>query len=65
MKKAPEGTLSQYDVIFEMNGIPVSGIADWNEAIKPTFNGVSANIRYKVGGENGEIKEMELFPIPY
>lgn len=48
-----------------MNGIPVSGIADWNEAIKSTFNGVSANICYKVGGENGEIKEMELFPIPY
>ena len=55
VKKAPEGTLSQYDVIFEMNGIPVSSIADWNEAIKSTFNGVSANIRYKVGGENGEI----------
>ena len=63
VKTAPAGTLSSGDVVFEVNGIAVSSTADWNEALKSTYNGADANVKYRAGGENGEVKEITLTAI--
>ncbi len=34
------------DVITAVNGVPVHSIADWNEAIKDTYNGTALNVKY-------------------
>ena len=63
VKKAPNGILSEGDVIIKVNDIRVSSIVDWNEAIKATYNGDSLNITYKKGGENGETLNATLTEI--
>ena len=63
VKKAPNGILSEGDVIIKVNDIRVSSIVDWNEAVKTTYNGDSLNITYKKGGENGEIQNATLTEI--
>lgn len=60
VKSAPEGTLSSGDVIFEVNGIRVSGIVDWNEAVKSSYDGTALKVRYRKGGENGTPEEAVL-----
>ena len=63
VKKAPNGILSEGDVIIKVNDIRVSSIVDWNEAVKTTYNGDSLNITYKKGGENGETLNATLTEI--
>ena len=63
VKKAPNGILSEGDVIIKVNDIRVSSIVDWNEAVKATYNGSSLNITYKKGGENGETLNATLTEI--
>ena len=63
VKKAPNGILSEGDVIIKVNDIRVSSIVDWNEAVKATYNGDSLNITYKKGGENGETLNATLTEI--
>ena len=63
VKKAPNGILSEGDVIVKVNDIRVSSIVDWNEAVKTTYNGDSLNITYKKGGENGETLNATLTEI--
>lgn len=60
VKTSPSDTISQGDVIFEVNGIRVSGTVDWNEAIKSTYDGTALKIKCKKGGESGQIYEAEL-----
>ena len=63
VKTAPDGVLAKGDVIFEVNGIKVSSTADWNEAIKKTYYGEPLNIKYKAGGESGDVAETTLAAI--
>ena len=63
VKTAPDGVLTKGDVIFEVNGIKVSSTADWNEAIKKTYYGEPLNIKYKAGGESGDVAETTLAAI--
>ena len=42
------------DVITAVNGVPVHSIADWNEAIKDTYNGTALNIKYTRNGVTAE-----------
>ncbi len=60
VKQSPNDVISAGDVIYEVNGIRVSSIIDWNEAIKSTYNGLPLNISYKKGGENGQTTQTTL-----
>ena len=42
------------DVITAVNGIEVHSIADWNEALKDTYNGSTATVTYTRGTDNIE-----------
>lgn len=46
-------------VITKLNGIDVHSIADWNEAIKDTFDGKSINVEYTVSGKT-ETAEINM-----
>ncbi len=44
--KSTDSSLVNGDVITQVNGVPVHSIADWNEAVKDTYNGSSLKITY-------------------
>ena len=46
-------------VITKLNGIDVHSIADWNEAIKDTFDGKSITVEYTVSGKS-ETAEINM-----
>ena len=64
VKSFPAGAvLDKGDVIFEVNGVKVSSIVEWNEAIKSTYYGNPLKIKYRKGGEAGQTAETELSAI--
>ena len=46
VKTSSNPALASGDSIVAVNGISVHSIGDWNEALKKTYNGVSATIKY-------------------
>ncbi|MBE6705040.1 MAG: trypsin-like serine protease [Ruminococcaceae bacterium] len=60
VKESPNDILCAGDVIYQVNGIRVSSLTDWNEAIKSTYNGASVSLSIKKGGESGQTVQMTL-----
>lgn len=56
VKASADTRLINGDVIYTVNGIAVHSIADWNEAIKATYNGSSLGIGYQRGGQDGYVE---------
>ena len=54
VKKSGISQLAEGDVICEVNGIAVHSIADWNEAVKDTYNGTVLKIKYTRGNNVAE-----------
>lgn len=54
VKAASIDGLNAGDIITAVNGIAVHSIADWNEALKDTFNGSTAAVSYTRGDAAGE-----------
>lgn len=50
VKSSANSALASGDIILSVNGIAVHSISDWNEALKKTYNGSTASIRYTRGG---------------
>lgn len=46
--------LKDGDIITSVNGFAVHSIADWNEAIKASYNGVSVLVKYTRSGNEAE-----------
>ena len=45
--------LSAGDTVTAINGIGVHSITDWNEALKKTWNGTYAEVKYIRNGTEG------------
>lgn len=56
VKQSSVNLLMEGDIIKAVNGIEVHSIADWNEAIKDTYNGSSLIITYVRGGISADIE---------
>ncbi len=54
VKNSSGSGLADGDVIISVNGVPVHSVADWNEAIKDTYNGTTLNVRYTHNGVTAE-----------
>lgn len=54
VKTTSVDSLNEGDIITAVNGIEVHSIADWNEALKDTFNGSAATVSYTRGDTSGE-----------
>ena len=50
VKSSKNSALQNGDVIHSVNGISVHSIADWNEALKSTYNGITAEVVYERSG---------------
>ncbi|MBQ9915167.1 MAG: PDZ domain-containing protein, partial [Clostridia bacterium] len=55
VRTSSEAALLAGDTITTLNGIPVHSLADWNEAIKTTYNGNSIRVTYTRSGAVYEI----------
>lgn len=64
VRKAPEGTFAVGDVICKVNGYPITNIYDVREAVKQTYKPGNAVIfGYRAGGEDGEYRELAMYPV--
>lgn len=63
VKNSQSEALQAGDVIFEVNGIKISSIVDWNEAIKSTYYGGPLKIKYRKGSEKGAETVTDLYVI--
>ena len=57
VKSSQNSQFKTDDVVTSVNGIEVHSIADWNEAIKATYNGQSIHITYI---RNGVLAETDI-----
>jgi len=57
VKSSQNSQFKTDDVVTSVNGIEVHSIADWNEAIKTTYNGQSIHITYI---RNGVLAETDI-----
>lgn len=55
VKTSENSILQKGDVITAVNGIAVHSIADWNEALRQTYNGSSVNVKYTSNGTEKEV----------
>ena len=55
VKSSENAALSAGDVITAVNSVEVHSIADWNEALKSTYNGESATVTVTRNGQTMEI----------
>lgn len=56
VKTSANGVLQAGDTVLSVNGIAVHSIADFNEALKLTYNGTDAQFVYMRGGQTLEAK---------
>ena len=55
VKSSNNPDIKAQDVITAVNGISVHSIADWNEALKTTYNGTSADVTFVRSGTEGTV----------
>ncbi len=55
VKNSSEPNIASGAVINSVNSIPVHSIADWNEAVKDTYNGASLNVNFTYGGVTADV----------
>lgn len=60
VKKSPNEILTEGCVIYELGGIKVSSLIDWNEAIKSVYNGEPMTVKYKKSADSQEMLETTL-----